>query len=172
MIVANKRKAPSATPTFFSIAPREELLAGYQDIGGLPSDLKAICDAGLRAEAANLAQSTAKATSGTATVTVLASFATLQKEYAAVMGVVKAVQHDLERAGAPADVVEALRHLRANKAELAVIVETGEDGKKKRTTRRSASQESLRAEIEKDANVLYAHLGGQPALSAYRGAFS
>lgn len=27
------------------------------------------------------------------------------------------------------------------------------------------------SEIEKDSNVLYAHLGGQPALSAYAGLF-
>jgi 1-aminocyclopropane-1-carboxylate deaminase len=28
-----------------------------------------------------------------------------------------------------------------------------------------------RIEIAEDANVLYAHLGGQPALNAYSGAF-
>ena len=28
-----------------------------------------------------------------------------------------------------------------------------------------------RGEIAKDANVLYAHLGGQPALNAYSGVF-
>jgi 1-aminocyclopropane-1-carboxylate deaminase len=27
-------------------------------------------------------------------------------------------------------------------------------------------------EIDRDANVLYAHLGGQPALSAYAGLFA
>lgn len=159
-VVAARTRAAS------QILSTPELLAGYQDIGGLPSDLKAICDAGLRAEAANLAQSTSKATSGAATVAVLASFAALQKEYAAIMGVVKAVQHDLERVGAPPDVVEALRHVLVNEAELAVIVETGEDGKKKRTTRRSASQESLRAEIEKDASALLALSGAQAALAA------
>jgi 1-aminocyclopropane-1-carboxylate deaminase len=28
-----------------------------------------------------------------------------------------------------------------------------------------------RGEIDRDSNVLYAHLGGQPALSAYAGLF-
>lgn len=143
-----------------------ELLAIYVAIGGLPSDLELIRDTGLRAEAANLAQSTSHATGNAATITLLAAFASLQKEYSAVMAVVKAVIHDFERTSGPADVIEGLRHILVNEAELAVQVETGEDGKKKRTTRRSTTQEALRAEIEKDAGALLALTGAHAALRA------
>jgi hypothetical protein len=121
-------------------------------------NFEAIHKAGLEAEAVNLAQSQAKSEGKSATVDVLASFASLQKEYKSVMGVVNAVKAEIARNEESSDLLTKLEGILINEAELSVktIEEETPEGvtQKKRKVRRSASQEALRAEIAKDAGAL------------------
>jgi hypothetical protein len=135
------------------IVDTSDLLSKYLDLGGLKRDLEAIVSAGLDAEAANLGQSQAKAAGKGATVDVLVTFASVQKEYSAVMGVVQAVQADLARSGGSAELTVRLDGILTNEAELSVKVYETEAGTKRKASR-SASQEALRAEIAKDAAAL------------------
>ncbi len=81
----------------------------------------------------------------------------VQREYLAVMAVVRAVRHDLVDAGAPAVTLKALDQILLN--ETAVIISTAatQEGKPARKAARSASQEDVRAEISKDAAALVTH---------------
>lgn len=141
-----------------------ELLAIYEDAGGLREDLEAIRDAGVSAEAQSLAQSTTKGDGKAATLDVLTAFATLQREYTAVMGAVQAVRGDLARAGAPKDVVTALDQVLVNEAQVVIVSVPQEDGGKKRRATASESQEALRAEIARDAKALLALTAAHQAL--------
>lgn len=64
-----------------------ELLSSYEAIGGLPEDLEHIASTGLRAEAANIAQSLAAGDGHGATDAVIAAFDRLRGEHSSVMGV-------------------------------------------------------------------------------------
>lgn len=149
----------------------KELLDLYEAHGGLREDLEEIRTLGLKAEALSQTRSGAKAARGSATLTVLESFATLQKEYGAVMAVVRAVKRDLEVKGAPAEVVQSLDTILVNEA--AVVIRpvpsaAGEDegGKKpRRRGVRSNSQEAIRAEIQRDAAALIELKGAHAALA-------
>jgi O-acetyl-ADP-ribose deacetylase (regulator of RNase III) len=127
----------------------------------------AIRDAGQRAEVLNGAQSKAQAAGGAASADVLTAFVALQTEYKAIMAVVKAVQGDLTRAEADAEVVSAIDKILVNEAEVALrSVADGVDADGKATTKKSArkkvTQEALRAEIARDAVAL----AGLKAVSA------
>jgi len=130
------------------------LLASYEAKGGIHEDLQSICDHGLTAEALSQAQSAAQAQGGAATLAVLGPFVALQKEYSAVMGVVQAVRHDLEKAKAPLEVLSAVDKILVNEAEVTFKTVLDKDGKAKKKAVKSASQEALRAEIARDARAL------------------
>jgi hypothetical protein len=140
--------------TAMQILETADLLEKYEALGGLRRDLAAIGQAGLEAEAANLAQSQSSAAGKGATVEVLAAFAALQREYAAVMSVVRAVRVEQARNSAPAQLIGKLDGIIANEAELSVTVSVDDGGAKRRRVRKSKSQEALRAEIAKDARAL------------------
>lgn len=141
-----------------------ELLAIYEDVGGLREDLEAIRDAGVSAEAQSLAQSTTKGDGKAATLDVLTAFADLQREYAAVMGAVQAARGDLARADAPKDVLTALDQIMVNEAQVVIVSVPQEDGGKKRRATASESQEALRAEIARDAKALLSLTAAHQAL--------
>jgi hypothetical protein len=131
-----------------------DLLSLYESVGGLASDLEAIRDSGLAAEAGMLAQGSARSAGEAATADVLKSFAALQKEYVAVMAAVQAARRDLEKGGAGHETLVAVDRILVNEAQIVVQTAAQPDGSKKRTASRSASQEALRAEIAKDAAAL------------------
>ena len=131
-----------------------DLLAAYVAKGGTPEDLESIRAHGETAEALSQAQSAAQAQGGAATLGVLSSFVLLQKEYVAIMAVVQAVRHDLEKASAPASVKSAVDRILVNEAETAFRTVIGKDGTSKKASVKKASQEALRAEIAKDGRAL------------------
>lgn len=156
-----------ASRTKFALAILGDVptLKKYAALGGLPKDLEQIRDAGFSAEAANLAQAKAKREGSGATIDVLKRFADLQREYALVMSVLLAVKGDLLIDGADPKLVSKVEHILVNEAELSVKTVQDEAGNKKRSTRRSVSQEAVRAEIEKDAGELAGFAEIQPALA-------
>lgn len=88
-----------------------------------------------------------------ATLDVAHAFAALQREYKAVMAVVRAVLHDLQGHDSTSAVLSALEKVLAD--ETAVIVSvTTKDDKNVRKRHRSEAQEAVRAEIRKDAAAL------------------
>ncbi len=159
-------KVAARTRTAVQILDTAELVAKYEEQGGLARDLERVRDAGLEAEAANLGQSQSKTGGKSATVEVLTTFAAIQKEYSSIMAVVRMVRAELARGGEAALVgpVDAII-----KIEAEVGVRTYEEaGGKKRRKRRLKSQEALRAEIAKDAGALLALTDIHPALAERR----
>lgn len=139
-----------------------DMLAAYEAKGGLAEDLQQISKAGHRAEVLSQARSAAQAAGGAATLAVLTDFATLQKEYSAIMAVVSAALHDLARADAPAEVIKGVERILVNEAEIMIKTVTDESGspvidkkgKPKKVAVKRVSQEALRAEIARDARAL------------------
>lgn len=169
-------RVAARTRTADQILKNKELLALYEDQGGLRSDLEEIRKHGLAAEALSQAKSGAKAAGGSATLAVLESFADLQKEYSAVMAVVQAVRKDLEDQGTGPEVQKAVDQILVNEAQVLLkpvapkdLKKAGADGeapaKPKRRASRSLSQEALRAEIQKDATALLDLKGASAALT-------
>jgi hypothetical protein len=147
-----------------------DLLAKFIALGGLSRDLETIIRFGEGAEAASLGQSQSVSLGKSATVSILSAFAALQREYSSVMAVVSAVKTEKELMGGESELVAKLEQILVNEAELSVkitVEKTDEEGegKKKRTVRRSAGQEALRAEIAKDAAALIALDEAEAALS-------
>jgi hypothetical protein len=157
-------KVAARTRAAAQIMDTPGLLSKYEGIGGLRRDLEAVAKAGNEAEAANQGQSRAKAAGRAATVDLLALFAALQKEYAAVMAVVGAVRSGLAAGGASADTIARTSAVIKNEVPLSIRV-FEKDGSKKRTARRSRAQEALRAEIAKDAAALIELKEIHPALA-------
>jgi hypothetical protein len=131
-----------------------DLFSSYEAQGGIKEDLESIRDHGQTAESLSQAQSAAQAQGGAATLYVLGNFVKLQKEYTAVMAVVQAARHDLEKAEAPLEITSAVDRILVNEAEVALRTVAVQDGKSKKKAVKRASQEALRAEIVKDARAL------------------
>jgi hypothetical protein len=142
-----------------------DLFASYEAKGGTQEDLESIRNHGQTAESLSQAQSAAQAAGGAATLSVLSTFVTLQKEYVAVMGIVQAARRDLGKAGASIDTLRAVDQILVNEAEVAIRTTVTADGKKTRKAVKKASQEALRAEIAKDARALLALSAIHPALA-------
>jgi hypothetical protein len=134
------------------ILGRPDLLAVFVSHGGLSTDLEIIRDAGLEVEAQGLAKSTAAGKGVTATENAMLHFAAIQKEYVAIMGVVRLVRQDFEDAG-NADLAGTLERILKNEA-LVTVKTVQQEGRPKRTVSRSTSTEALRAEVAKDAKAL------------------
>ncbi len=137
----------------------KDLLALYEAAGGLADDLKEIRLLGQQAEALSQTRSGAKAESGGATLVVLQQFAAVQKEYSEVMAVVQVVRLDLEKAKAPVELLKTLDQILVNEATTIIRPQPASAATEgtpsvKRVARRSVSQESLRAEIQRDAAAL------------------
>jgi hypothetical protein len=148
------------------ILGRPELLDIFVSYGGLNRDLETIRDAGLEVEAQELAKSTAAGKGVTATEDAMLHFAAIQKEYVAIMSVVRLVRQDFEDEG-NAPLARALEQILKNEA--AVTVKTvQQEGKTKRSVSRSTSTEALRAEIAKDAAALIASKDAHKALAKRR----
>jgi hypothetical protein len=131
-----------------------DLRARFESLGGLKADLEKLIQTGLAAEALNHAQSDAKATGKAATIQVLQAFEALQDEYSLILGAARAVRSDLAAEQEPGGVIQRLDDIIRNEAQVTVTIEEAVDGGKSRKVRRKASQEALRAEIEKDAVAL------------------
>ena len=142
-----------------------DLFASYEAKGGTQEDLESIRDHGQAAESLSQAQSAAQAAGGAATLQVLSTFVTLQKEYVGVMGIVQAARRDLVKAGASISTLSAVDQILVNEAEVAIRTTVTADGKKARKAVKKASQEALRAEIAKDARALLALTAIHPALA-------
>lgn len=141
-----------------------ELFASYEARGGLPEDLESVRDHGQMAEALSQAQSAAQARGGAATLAVLGPFVTLQKEYSAIMAVMRAVRHDLDKAKAPVEIVSAVDRILVNEAEVSIKTVLDRDGNAKKKAVKSVSQEALRAEITRDARAMLDLPAIHPAL--------
>lgn len=136
-----------------------ELLAKYVAVGGLPADLEKILHAGLDAQAANQGQSTSAGTGTGATREALKAFRALKEEYGSVLGILIAVRHAQEEAGAAPALLAQIDQIITNEAELAartVEIQIGEPPQKeeRRELHRKVSHEAIRAEVEKDAGAL------------------
>jgi hypothetical protein len=142
-----------------------DLFASYEAKGGTLEDLESIRNHGQTAESLSQAQSAAQAAGGAATLSVLSTFVTLQKEYVGVMGIVQAARRDLVKAGASIDTLSAVDRILVNEAEVAIRTSVAADGKKIKKAVKKASQEALRAEIAKDARALLALTAIHPVLA-------
>lgn len=146
------------------ILTRPELLALFISAGGLATDLEIIRDAGLEVEAQELAKSTAAGKGVLATQDAMMHFAATQKEYVAIMGVVRLVKQDFEDAGSN-EVAHTLGRILLNEAAVTVTTVQQDGGKATRKVSRSVSTEALRAEIAKDAKALLACKEAHKALT-------
>jgi hypothetical protein len=131
-----------------------DLLARFEVLGGLAADLQTIAQVGLAAEALNHAQAEAKTSGKSATLEVLQAFEALQLEYSLVLGIARAIRGDLVTEKEPEQVIGRLTDIIKNEAQLTVSIEDGVDGTKVHKVKRKASQEAMRAEIEKDVTAL------------------
>lgn len=131
-----------------------ELLAKWKQLGGLQADLEVIREAGLGAEARNVTQGQVRADGKVATLDVVLAFDQLRNEYSGVMGVLTAVLGDLKEDGPGSTLIAKVEAILKNEAEVGVSTATDAAGAKKRTTRKKATQEAIRAEIQKDAASL------------------
>jgi hypothetical protein len=138
------------------IRANPELLPQYENLGGLAADLQQIAESGRRAEVLSQVRGATKADGTAATMEVLEAFANLQREYVAVMAVLQAVQVDLDRANAPADLRAAAKKILANEAAVVITTVPKDDETTKKVAVKSKSQEALRAEIRKDAEAILA----------------
>lgn len=143
-----------------------ELLALFKAQGGLVEDLEHIRDAGLRAEALNQAQTDQQAIGKAGTKTVIERFGALQHDYSQVMAVLRATRLDLVRAKSPAELVSAVDQILRNETQVLIrAVPSADDSAATRKAKRAASQEAVRAEIQKDAAALVALEAAHPALA-------
>jgi hypothetical protein len=143
------------------------LLAVFKALGGTERDLEIIRDTGLAAEAASHGQASASHAGVGATAEYLSTFRDVQREYNAVMGVTAAVKTDLEHEGAKKALITKVGKILVIEVQVSFnVVPPEEGGKKKVKSRRSQSQEAMRAEIEKDANELVALTEVHPALAS------
>lgn len=146
------------------ILAQPELLRLYEHSGGLADDLHHICAMGRRAEALNQAQSSARASTAAATQAVNQTLAALQQEHKEVIGIVRAVRHDLQNANADAEVLHALDRVMKNDAQVIVRMVTDSKGRTARRAAPARTQEAVRAEIQKDAAALLELSAAHPAL--------
>ena len=142
------------TRTAAHILSSPELLEKYIANGGLALDLEVIVESGRAAELANSGQSLAGAHGAADSVDVQFAFRQLQRDYKAIMSVARAVLDDLEEAKAPTEVIEALKKILTDETAVHIKTVTGEGDAKVRKALKKQSQESIRAEIWKDAKGL------------------
>jgi hypothetical protein len=149
------------------LSSTSSLLTKFEALGGLKADLLKIAQHGSEAESLNHAQGVAGANGKIATQATRDAFLTLKKDYAAVMAVVTALKPQFS---AQRDVLTRIDSILKNEAETGFSTEeiAGADGKPatKRTARRVASQEAVRAEIARDASALLAFNEVASALNA------
>lgn len=150
------------TRTADHIRSTPDLFALYESQGGLRSDLDSIFEAGTRAELLTHSRGAIDALGNAATVEVLRDFARLESDYVAIMAVVQAVALDLESAGADSETLASIEKILAD--ETHVTFRPAKDGAKKRAVK-SARQEAVRAEIQKDAAALLALTASHDALA-------
>jgi len=145
-----------------------ELLAKFVDNGGLSRDLEVVVAQGKAAEDANLGQSVAFAADLAATENVGQSFADLQRDYKAVMAIVRATRDDLDDAGAPAEVISGVDGILGDETAVHIKTIRGEGDSKIKKALKKESQEAVRAEIRKDAGALLDSPAIGEALAARR----
>jgi len=133
------------------------LLKQLQDAGGLERDLVAVVVSGEAAAAANMGQSIATGVAAGASVDVEGAFVALQREYSTIMARVVAVRADLADDGARGEVLKPIDAIIANETAVHIKTKKGEGDRAIRKAMKSASQEAVRAEIEKDATALLAN---------------
>lgn len=161
-VVAARTRAAS------QILGSEALLRAYEQVGGMRDDLVMIRDQGLRAEALNLGQGQSKTASEAATLSLLTELAEVQREYAQVMAVVRAVRGELDEAegGRDAELIKALDRIIKNEAQVSVRTAPVAEGEARRKRAPSRGQEPVRAEIERDAVALLELPAAHPLLGA------
>lgn len=138
------------TVTATQVLATGELITQFIELGGLKRDLEAIKANGLLAESLNHAQGSMMSDGQTATAEALAAFGELQREYVLFLAVLQIIEEELRAAGNAA--APKVAHIIANHAAVTVSEgEAGPDGKKTRKAAKSAAQENVRAEIERDA---------------------
>lgn len=139
------------------------LLAAFQGHGGLKRDLQSIYQSGVDAGAADMEQSGRKAESKGATASAQGGFATLCGDYKPTMAVLQAVIADMREDGVDPALIKRAEQILKN--EVAVHVSEPDAATGKRTTKRSAGLEPMRAEIHKDATALVKFTAIHPRLN-------
>lgn len=144
-----------------------ELLAAYEDAGGIREDLEEILQQGLQAEAANTGQSLATGEARGITAEALVIFERTRAEYLRVMAVVQAVRYDLVRDGWDKHTIKAIDQILKNEVPVRIVA-VEKEGTTTRTARKARSFEAIRSEILKDANALLSLQAVLPALARRR----
>jgi hypothetical protein len=146
-----------------------DLLAVFESRGGLKADLDDIVSAGRDAEAFNQAQASTRSDGKQATRAVLGEFADLQRDYVLLLGALRAILGSLKRANLNDPNVSRLADIIDNRASVTVSevadLAEGATGAKRRVSR-SASQEAVRAEIERDLTAVKGFSAIAAALTA------
>lgn len=145
-----------------------ELLEHFLALGGLPNDLETVITKGEEAKHHNVGQSEAYGVGLGATGEVQAAFSALQRDYKAVMRVVRAVRQDLEDTGASAEVLEPIDRILADETAVHIKTVKGEGDSALKKALKSRSQEDIRIEIEKDALALLGNTALTDKLAARR----
>jgi hypothetical protein len=127
---------------------KADLLAAFVELGGTAADLEPIRDAGREAEAFNQAQGAMQSNGKLATLSVLQSFADVQRDYVLLLAVLRAIRGRLLEADPKDADARRLEDIIANRAAVTVL-EGKDDGAPKKASR-SKAQENVRAEIERD----------------------
>lgn len=163
---ANGKTVVARTQAAKHVLNNAELLKQFGSNYGRKEDLESVVKHGLEVEAFSTARGQAFSAGKGATSDVLVAFATLQREYNAVMGGVLAVIGDLKRAPNPnlAAIAEAER-IYKNETPIFIKTTDGADGRKRSATRLQ-SQEAVRSEIASDVDALLAFEAGRAALEA------
>lgn len=129
-----------------------ELLTQYEAAGGLRSDLEAIVAHGKEAESLNATQGALTKDKSAASLRAQEAFLAVQREYVAIMDVVASLRAELTKAGDTASLAQ-IKRIMAAEVEVAFAPASPTDGGKKKA-RRERTQEAMRAEIARDAQLL------------------
>ncbi len=125
-----------------------ELLAVFEGVGGRREDLEAIAEAGKQAALLSMARFEATSQRMTAVTRVKTALAELQREHKAILAVLRVVAHELERAGAPNELLAQAQGVLEDQRARRVRAQPDASGAR---SHRGHAREVIRLEIEKDA---------------------
>jgi hypothetical protein len=149
------------------ISNTSSLLAKFEALGGLKSDLELIVQHGLEAESLKQEQGAANRSAARVTRATRDAFIALKKEHAAVLAVLTALKPQFAQRP---EVLRPLISILRNEGQrtFATEITAGADGKpvKRRRGRYLGSREAIRAEISNDAIALLGSTEIATALAA------
>ena len=129
-------------------------LALFERFGGLREDVEAIVAAGKRALSGRVGRDQATAMRRGSVRVAREKFASLRREHLTVLAVLEIVTHELARDGAPALAFAQARAVLSDETERRVRPQANARGER---VYRARGLEAVRAEVERDAQMLLAH---------------